>query len=77
MRGEYKEDPKQEDHLTDSLLYAHHFSRHYFFNPPKPSIPQEQSLIDNIFKQHKKALNMPTQNSQLTTPWWKENNYEA
>ena len=31
--GKHKEDGRKDNHLTDALLYAHHYSRHYWYSP--------------------------------------------
>lgn len=35
-KGDYVEDPAYKNDLTDALLYAHNFSRHAWYDPPKP-----------------------------------------
>lgn len=34
--GKHTEDPKYDNHCTDALLYLHFFSRHHWYEAPKP-----------------------------------------
>jgi len=49
--GKHKEDGRKENHLTDALLYCHHFSRHYWYKPVKAEVPYEEEIIRQIEKQ--------------------------
>ena len=47
--GEYKEVEGQKNDLADAFLYAHHFSRHMWYNAPKPKPPDtNQSKYNSI-----------------------------
>lgn len=69
LQGKRRESASKENHLCDSLLYAHHASRHYWFKPPMDSISKEEQIMMEIEEQFGKKNKM----KQLTTPWWAQN----
>lgn len=62
LDGKFIEDSKFPNHLTDSLLYNHHHSRHNWYKAPKPppQLPTNQSMYNDTVKQlilrHKAAF---------------------
>ncbi len=60
--GKHVEDPAFKNDLTDALLYAHHFSRHQWYEPPKPpkglptNADHEAILRSIMFKQQRERL---------------------
>ena len=66
LQGNYIENQSQPNDLCDALLYNHHFSRHWWFQPvPDPMTPQE--------KQTKRIMDLygkePEQDA-FETPFW-------
>jgi hypothetical protein len=53
LQGKFVEDTKFPNHLTDSLLYNHHHSRHNWYRAPKPppTIPNSQERQADLVKQ--------------------------
>lgn len=67
LLGKHKEDARKENHLTDALLYCHHFSRHYWYSPQKPIIDPEEDIINQIEKQFG---NKQSNIKQIKVPFW-------
>ncbi len=64
--GKHKESASKDNHLCDALLYAHHASRHYWYQAKATPLTAEEEIdlqIDRQFGAKKKM-------KQLTTPWW-------
>ena len=58
LLGKHKEDARKDNHLTDALLYAHHDSRHFWYEVKKVINTNNDELIINQFiQQHIKKLN--------------------
>ena len=58
LQGKHKEDPRKENHLTDALLYGHHASRHYWFQPAKVVDKKSNDYFaEMLLKQHAKMMN--------------------
>lgn len=59
LLGKHKEDARKDNHLTDALLYAHHDSRHFWYEVKKVINPNNEDLIrKNLMEQHFKRLNI-------------------
>lgn len=66
--GEFKENQSQENELTDCLLYGHNYSRHYWYQEPKPILsPDDQFQKDFEDKLFKKS-NV----KHIKKPFWEE-----
>lgn len=63
LQGKHQEDPRKDNHLADSLLYAHSMSRHYWFEV-KPIVNKntEQYFKQMVIKKHLELLNKNTNN---------------
>ena len=48
LSGKHKENAKYDNHLTDALLYCHHFSRHYWYKPVEPILNLDNK--EDLFK---------------------------
>src|ERR1017187_6142565 len=52
-KGRHREDARFDNHLTDALLYCHHFSRHYWYSPDKHPFYEpgsDQDLSEKLLK---------------------------
>lgn len=59
LQGKHKEDPRKENHLTDALLYGHHASRHYWYQPKIIINPNSEDQIRKVlFDKHLQTLNI-------------------
>jgi hypothetical protein len=63
--GKRKEDGRKENHLTDALLYAHHDSCSYWYNPDVAAATksEEEKLYDHLMKRNRDIR-------YLSKPWW-------
>lgn len=69
LKGQHKEISTKDNHLTDALLYAHHASRHYWYNAPPDPLPPEEEVLQQIEKQfgYKKPKGW-----NLKRPFWEQ-----
>ncbi len=69
LKGKHKENAINANHLTDSLLYCHHGSRHYWYKP-KVELPEpEEQFMQAIEKQFNKSIN---KGKTLKLPFWED-----
>lgn len=64
--GKYTEDPKYKNDLSDSFLYAHHFSRHFWYQAPAPKFDpgmygtlENKRMVEMLFKRNNDQQNTP------------------
>lgn len=69
--GEHKEDTRFDNHLTDSCLYNHHISRHFWFQEKEPEISIQEKQINRIMDVYGKD---PDQDS-LQKAFWERTGY--
>lgn len=67
LQGKHVEDGSKDNHLTDALLYAHHNSRHYWYQSKPEPIEPEENMIQMIEKQT--GFNKPKP-KYLQVPWY-------
>lgn len=71
IKGKHKESATKDNHLTDSLLYAHHASRHYWFKPANVPVTD----VDELYDQHiDEVVGIKPKNQMklLKKPFWQE-----
>jgi PBSX family phage terminase large subunit len=67
LAGTHKENAKNENHLTDALLYGHVFSRHYWWKEFIPPASYEEQIVKQIEDQF---LNRNNEVKQIQKSWW-------
>lgn len=72
LQGKHKENASKENHLCDSFLYCHHFSRHFWFKKPEDPIEPEEQIILDIEKQV--GFNKPKLRT-FKKPFWENEDY--
>lgn len=56
-KGQHKEDPRFDNHLTDAMLYTHHSSRHWWYQDPPPALKEGATQAEKFQFVHDQQVN--------------------
>lgn len=75
--GKYVEDPGGDD-LADSFLYAHHFSRHMWYEAPKPVLTETEAFLAGILNGEKQLDRSErlSRSKERFNPYQRKNNWQ-